>query len=476
MNSLSNNYTVLGKRHAEEATTQAKLPRGESRCNFMLLPRELLVLIVDHVGEWKTARSINNKMLSITDERVVVWMDERNKKLRPNCLFRPLAHNWFYHKFGPKMECLTLTRFCRSDRELKLEDLSIFTNLRVLNLERTSLLKPNIQKGYFNEGSFKRLTSLTCIKANFTLAIDHLGTIVNRTNLRSLVLSQNSLNREALAKVIDSLKQLTSLHLMYEPIGLNGAQLLAVSVTSCLTELKLHHTHIPFEGFAALVSSPILVNITKFAFVDNFHVIPTHSHISFNMPHVTKLDLSENSLGPVLEQIASDPNLGNLRLLNLRNTRMMPAGAVALGRSTVISQLAVLILDKNNISDEAIAFITDRHTSLRELSLDRVRMGIPGLTSLIMANLPQLADLNLESNELGTEGARLLASCTFTNLTTLNLNYNKFQKNGVEHFLANVVLPQLKTLKIGLCQVHPTHMPLFKRFPNLVNISWDKLS
>jgi Ran GTPase-activating protein (RanGAP) involved in mRNA processing and transport len=190
-----------------------------------------------------------------------------------------------------------------------------------------------------------------------------------------------------------------------------------------------------------------------------------------DIPYIHSLDISDNNLsdvsvGPILQAIISLPNITHLNL-SKNNLDLTSSQALAAYLSTPNCPLRRLILQKSDIDDhECQLFVTalTGNTTLEELDMSSNLIGQAELMNTVHPELitggEALADL-LASNSCGLKVLRLgwnlirldggiaLAGCVSTNkyMTHLDLSYNALGKEGGEKLgsalLHNNTLQQL---------------------------------
>jgi len=193
-----------------------------------------------------------------------------------------------------------------------------------------------------------------------------------------------------------------------------------------------------------------------------------------DLPCVNSINLADNNLsdisvGPLLNAIIALPHVTHL---NLSNNRLDRKSTAALARylKTPSCPLRRLVLQKSDIDDDECHMFVDALTGnmvLEELDLGSNKIGqvemlnvlqpdiITGgeaIASLLAANTCGLQTLHLGWNMIRLDGGIALADCLSTNdrILHLDLSYNTLGQDGGEH-LGNALLSNdtIKTLLLA---------------------------
>jgi uncharacterized protein (TIGR02996 family) len=208
--------------------------------------------------------------------------------------------------------------------------------------------------------------------------------------------------RKPIDDLLDAVPMLDALDFGLLPAN---ASTLAAAPIAQVRELDL-----PAHGMHALakLAAPRLRRLV----LREFNVQPAMPHLVgwSELRHLERLELTHVALvaDHARELLAA---AGPLRELQLRQSKLAPAGAELLAASDKLATLEILGLLSNTLGDAgAIALARCRNLRrLRALDLRKNRIGVPGVTA-IGAAFPELRTLDLTGNSLGQAGLEALLS------------------------------------------------------------------
>ncbi len=229
----------------------------------------------------------------------------------------------------------------------------VLDEARAEHWTRLVLLGPRIRAGERPE-EWPEEWKLTPRVIQLTTRADGLASkLQHLPGLTSLNLLGNSIGPEGAKAIAASLPNLTSLNLWGNSIGPEGAKAIAASLPN-LTSLDLSGNGIGDEGAKAIAAS--LPNLTSLNFWGNSIGPEGAKAIAASLPNLTSLNFWGNSIGPEgAKAIAA--SLPNLTSLDLRNNRIGPEGAKAIAAS--LPNLTTLDLSDNGIGPEGGKAILD---------------------------------------------------------------------------------------------------------------------
>jgi uncharacterized protein (TIGR02996 family) len=225
-------------------------------------------------------------------------------------------------------------------------------------------------------------------------------------NLRALGLGQLTGADEAVAGA--DLNRLDSLTLILCPVGRRAAAL-----GRSVRELRLCHCHLDEEKMRALVESagPQLarLDVNEGEWEASRRTLQS---LLERLPALTDLRVASSQIRPAgAAALASHPDAGRLRVLDLAGVQLGPDGARELARSRSL-RVARLDLRSNGLGDEGVKLLLRAPwlPSLRELCLWGNGVTCAGAEAL--ARCPELARLrllDLSDNPVRASGAAALA-------------------------------------------------------------------
>src|SRR5262249_50872267 len=145
--------------------------------------------------------------------------------------------------------------------------------------------------------------------------------------------------------------------------------------------------------------------------------------------------------------LAESPAASGLRELQVPCNEIGDEGAEALGRSSHLSNLAVLGLYKNGV-------------------------GPRGLAALVSGNLSGLAALHVPSNRMGPEAGRVLAGATVSGLQWLLLDDTDLGDEGVCGLASSAALASLTHLDLRGNGLTVVAARALAESPYLRNLTW----
>jgi hypothetical protein len=249
------------------------------------------------------------------------------------------------------------------------------------------------------------------------------------------------------------LARLTTLRLLDDALGDEGARALASSTTlGSLVDLRIG-AHVGPEGVAALSGRTLLRSVRTLglnrnrigvagvqSLVESPHLEALEAmHLGRNalddsalaslargrFPRLTRLDLDFNAFGARgLRELVSSPLVASVRELNLSNNPMTSESCAALAASPHLSALRVLFLHNCALTDDALdILLTSRNLgALGNLAVSENQLGIRSFRSLAScAALRGLYELDVCHNRVDPMDAEtcLRASANLTGLTRL---------------------------------------------------------
>lgn len=177
-----------------------------------------------------------------------------------------------------------------------------------------------------------------------------------------------------------------------------------------LKKLDLSNNRLTAETIAGFVSSPAATTLEE-------------------------LDLSDNNLGAAGATAIAGGTLPDLRALHLLRTRPQEEGVAALATSPLFAELRSLALGGNNLGPTAVTAIANAPAdNLHALDLSDNRVGDRGAVTLASApRLAGLVSLDLAETRIGDSGAEALASSPHLDgLIYLNLYGNLISEDAQE--------------------------------------------
>jgi uncharacterized protein (TIGR02996 family) len=254
----------------------------------------------------------------------------------------------------------------------------------------------------------------------------HLG------QLRELHLGNSNIRDDGLRALADSdrLPRLETLDLPRNHLGASVAVLGASSHFPALTRLGLDFNDLHNEHLMALVDSPLLARLEELRLSGN-------------------RDLGETGLAA----LASSPQAGCLRRLDLSKMDLPFEGVRALALSSRLTRLVHLHLGHTNLDSRAVKEIAFSPClpGLRGLYLGRNRLSDDGAVALMVAPQPRrLRVLELGRNHLGSETVKAIAQCpAMAELEELNLEDNHIGDDGALALASSPYLDRLHLLEIA---------------------------
>lgn len=239
------------------------------------------------------------------------------------------------------------------------------------------------------------------------------------SQLREVSIRSNDLRGHAIAPLVATEDlALERLELGGNPLGVEGAAVLADARPASLLELELSDCSLGVEGASAL---------------------SRHARSPLD-----KLDVSSSGLGDDgLAALAS----GSLRAraLTLSNDSLTRVGLLALLRASW--PLVSLTLSNNAIDDDAVRSLVDfAPETLEELTIEDNDVTGAGLAALLGSDRLALRTLNVTGNRVDAEAMRRLGR-TMRTIQALWLGENRVEDEGVGH-LAGAQADQLRELSL----------------------------
>ncbi|MFK7767154.1 MAG: TIGR02996 domain-containing protein [Mariniblastus sp.] len=311
-----------------------------------------------------------------------------------------------------------------------------------------------------------------------TMGTDKILTAIRKTpfaNLRSLDLSCNkitSIGLERLA-VAGCFENLEHLRLTDNPLGNGAANTLAKGgALGSLQSLNIKLTNIGDLGFKNLAEkgTPAL---KKLAIGWWFGTNPTAKGIrrlldSGCLSNLTELDLTGWEMPPdVVQAIAFAPELANLKILRLGNTRIDDRSTELLASSKHLRQLDLLDLTASKISLRGLQTLleSDAADGLTSLNLS----GVNSLAESDLKNifeLPTLSSLrylDLSRKSLSPMGLKTISkSESLCDLQALDLTDNEFEDRDIFDLSANNSLESVCQVRINTKQLSEKSVDVLK--------------
>jgi len=240
-----------------------------------------------------------------------------------------------------------------------------------------------------------------------------------------------SFSRRKLSKFIemDSLQEMTILHLGDNPIGLKGIKILASSdKTKKLNQLYLSNCDLNDSSLKVLSETE-------------------------NFKNLNILSLSNNDIGPEgIQFLVESEYLNKIQVLEINVADIGPAGVEALAEAENMNELTLLDIENNGLEAQDLQYLSDSNNlpKLRELFLGDNNLGQEGIRILgASENLQNLTGLYLAATGLDSDCISLLAgSQFFTELLRLDLSRNSIGYDGVKILATSEKFKKLKELSI----------------------------
>jgi uncharacterized protein (TIGR02996 family) len=219
-----------------------------------------------------------------------------------------------------------------------------------------------------------------------------------------------------------------------------------------LRRLDLGESATP-AGLAALIDSPFLTGLEVLELGNSPIGDAGAVALAACGWRLRKLSLHGCGIGAEgLAALAASPVLSPTRDLNLSGNPI-GEGAAALGASPHLGQLRTLVLSGADLGDAGAAALADAAAlgALEILYLAKCGVGNAGATALAAGKgLPALLTLYMSENYVGDAGAAALAASTgFARLLRLDLTSNAIGEAGAEAFADGQGLPALQLLQLS---------------------------
>lgn len=228
------------------------------------------------------------------------------------------------------------------------------------------------------------------------------------THLHTLDMNYNRIGNEGVIALSGS-KHLGNLHhldLWICGIEAEGAHALAAMRSEARPYwLNLGGNNIGEEGMRALARSPLLEKVQRLLLWGNSIGNTGLAHLVRGpyLQHIEELYLNENGLSMRgARALAQWEPLNRIRTLSIWRNRLRPRGGAILA-SAPMSQMRMLLLSMNNISDEGVIALASNPTlrNLHSLDLSRNRITDQGVAELLDSPyLVSLRNLDLRENTI----------------------------------------------------------------------------
>ena len=331
------------------------------------------------------------------------------------------------------------------------------SNLKRLDLSN-SLLSDEKTLGSLFFARCPLLEDLNLNKTDITTSgIKVLTKQLNWPSLKKLFLSSNKVTFQGIESLVSALESsnLQVLDLSHNNnISDQGLQILASGKWPELESLNLRNISTTAKGTKSLVDTP-------------------------KWPDLKILDISDNPLqneGLALLFSGKWPLLENL---SLRNIAATPEGIKSLAGILEWSNLKVLDISDNNISNQGLHILASgKWLLLENLNLRNTFITAEGMESLVSpSKCPNLKVLNLSDNSLQNEGLEVFSFAKWPLLENLNLKNTKIKETGIRG-ITKPKWPNLKTLDVSENFIYDTGLVILSsgNWPQLENLSLQKIS
>ena len=301
-------------------------------------------------------------------------------------------------------------------------------------------------------------------------------------NLRALHLERNDLSQWGISQLVDKplVLELEELHVDANPIGHNGAALLAKAPFTRLKVLSMGTTELGDQGLIELCDGVGFSNVERLELArcdfgavgasalevtDAFPSLKylsiwsnalgargvTHIANARHMPDLTYVGLARSDVDD--EAVAAIAARPGLTRLDLRLNDFGPAGCAALAESPESQSLEALFLSFNSLRDDGVANLFVPGTNLRNLrQLELARCYIYSEGAEAMAQCPELEglqELELTGNTITTGAADLARSDSMRELRMLGVEICGIDDDEAVAIATSPNLAKLVALYIG---------------------------
>lgn len=230
-----------------------------------------------------------------------------------------------------------------------------------------------------------------------------------------------------------------------------------------LEEFNIDDQRIGLEGMRTLANSPVFSGLkTLFLGHNELTQEAIAEFTKKTWPNLESLDFQNNFefKDESAFLFAKSDKFPNLKILNLRRSRMTDEGAISVANGhfpkleeLLLSQNAITYIGAEKIANAAFA------KQLKILNLESVStLGDAGVTAIANGQLTNLEYLGLSNTGVKADGLKSLAISmemgSLSHLESLDLSYHTFTRDDMT-VLGQGYYPQLKDLSLYSCQLEP---------------------
>jgi hypothetical protein len=239
---------------------------------------------------------------------------------------------------------------------------------------------------------------------------------------------------------------LSSLTLQGNPVGDDGARVLADHAPASLRQLDLSRCGLSSDGVVRALSSPGIAGIARFSMTDT-PLDPRAAAAIGALPRALHLNLSATGLDADSLAALLSADGGPLVSLSLSSASFDARGAEILAGALRLRSLRDLFLGGTPLGDAGVAALarSPHLRGLRELVVSNVGLGTEGVRAFVQRGAWGLRKLNLWKNPLGDADVQSLAAVT-PDLASLDLSETAVTLDGLLALVEGPAWPHLAVL------------------------------
>ncbi|XP_076849758.1 protein NLRC5 [Brachyhypopomus gauderio] len=268
--------------------------------------------------------------------------------------------------------------------------------------------------------------------------------LVKCADLRELDFSCGTLKYESIEKLLDSLPNMTSLHILNLsciPRSKDTALLFVRSLAECqrITAVNLRPCGEAFIRFQHAKAEAATCKLTQYEL--NRKDVEKLSEILEGCQHLADLDLSSNSLQDegIKDLVDFLPKLQISCSVRLHDNRLSEAGALHLAASLSTCERVSVVEVSLGAEEKSLVRLVQENYTEKTLSLMECRFDVSHLQKLIhiLRRCPGQLRLKLASNILGSQGISYLLNNLpqVSTVQTLELQNNGLKAEQIQHLI-----------------------------------------